>query len=1115
MVAVLFATFVFAQEATLKHSFTFEEGTYDETAVYDQVGELVGTLGGDKISIADGKATVSGASVNSDGWISMDGTELALNTYSSGVSIEVFLETGMTLNSSYTMLAYFGTSTPGNGCFWIQPTRAGNETRIETNNTSSTITALLSGYEVDDGEKHHLVAILSPDDLTYYLDGVVIAEASTGGSDYISTIGTDVANIFRGVDGWNDPNYNASLETFNIYEGVLDHATLVNHAGEYLGIQLDNVLLDTIGSTLGTFNMGFDPENFDYELTVPYGTTSLQLTAIPDANVSTVTMYDGLGNEITDGIVTYGEDGIDVEIIVTGADGVTTVSYYVAIYIDDPEKVATLSDIQLSAGSLNIPFEAYTTEYKAFILEGTTPVTVTGIPTWEGATVTGGGSIDMSSGEASTTITVTSEDGNAVREYTIDLFWTILEPGSEYYIVHELSNYAMTGNLNAAPMISPIVVGDSAQIFTIEESGVDKQYYLKNRKDLYVALAKTANVWDMTVRANLTSDRDSSRFNFEEFEPGRFIIHSYKRDAFENDLLGTNNTSVGSIFSDKWYGNNLTYWSLVPVTQVNLTNILSSLTLDVVPLRPVFDPMREEYSVVFPIGTTTVNVEAVANDAASTVSGAGAIDVSNGEGTITITVTPSGGGMAKNYYIHYKVDAEAVMTHSYTFADGTAQDMVGDADGEVNGGEIVDGAFTSTVDGDYIVLPAADIAINTYSSITLEAYIMAGENPGWTMLSYFGNNSGGSNCLWISVARNDDVSRVETATYGGATNVNTTEPSPGELVHVVGVISNDTVSFYYNGQLAGKNATNANYQIAQIENLTAWLGHGAYNDPDWKGTIYEFNIYEGMLDAETIAQRAINFPVEDESSNATLSDLQVNGSSIANFNPYDLSYSMMAESSEVPTVTATPKNENATVEIIDATELPGETQIVVTAADGTTQTTYTIYFNVVLSSDAFLTDIQVDGESLAGFATGVLTYEVKLPSGTTDVPTVTATASDAGASVVITAAAGIPGTTKIEVTAADGVTVVTYRVNFSLETSAFELNDGSIQVYPTITNNSITVKTNAAKGMVTVYNSSAQVVYKNAITSQEENISLPYNDMFVVKVETSAGMKTFKVIRNN
>jgi hypothetical protein len=57
---------------------------------------------------------------------------------------------------------------------------------------------------------------------------------------------------------------------------------------------------------------------------------------------------------------------------------------------------------------------------------------------------------------------------------------------------------------------------------------------------------------------------------------------------------------------------------------------------------------------------------------------------------------------------------------------------------------------------------------------------------------------------------------------------------------------------------------------------------------------------------------------------------------------------------------------------------------------------------------------------------------VNLVEGTTVVPTVSATATDANANINITAATSIPGTTTIVVTAEDGTTTKTYNVSFAI-----------------------------------------------------------------------------------
>ncbi|NOV02780.1 family 20 glycosylhydrolase, partial [Paenibacillus planticolens] len=65
------------------------------------------------------------------------------------------------------------------------------------------------------------------------------------------------------------------------------------------------------------------------------------------------------------------------------------------------------------------------------------------------------------------------------------------------------------------------------------------------------------------------------------------------------------------------------------------------------------------------------------------------------------------------------------------------------------------------------------------------------------------------------------------------------------------------------------------------------------------------------------------------------------------------------------------------------------------------------------------------------FTGGQKTYDVKLPAGTTTIPTVTATPKVAASNVVITQAATLPGTATVQVTAVDS-SVSTYIVNFKV-----------------------------------------------------------------------------------
>lgn len=86
------------------------------------------------------------------------------------------------------------------------------------------------------------------------------------------------------------------------------------------------------------------------------------------------------------------------------------------------------------------------------------------------------------------------------------------------------------------------------------------------------------------------------------------------------------------------------------------------------------------------------------------------------------------------------------------------------------------------------------------------------------------------------------------------------------------------------------------------------------------------------------------------------------------------------------------------------------------------------------SIDASLSDLTLDGTTIAGFSPSNTTYDVELPNGTTVPPTVAGVATQAGngaSNVDVTQAIGVPGTATLDVTAPDGTTTRLYTVNFT------------------------------------------------------------------------------------
>ena len=87
-------------------------------------------------------------------------------------------------------------------------------------------------------------------------------------------------------------------------------------------------------------------------------------------------------------------------------------------------------------------------------------------------------------------------------------------------------------------------------------------------------------------------------------------------------------------------------------------------------------------------------------------------------------------------------------------------------------------------------------------------------------------------------------------------------------------------------------------------------------------------------------------------------------------------------------------------------------------------------YGVAISSDAKLKTLNFGNSSIAGFSPATTTYNIELPSGTIQVPKLSATVNESHATKVITNAVSLPGTSKVVVTAEDGSTL-TYTVNFS------------------------------------------------------------------------------------
>jgi hypothetical protein len=167
----------------------------------------------------------------------------------------------------------------------------------------------------------------------------------------------------------------------------------------------------------------------------------------------------------------------------------------------------------------------------------------------------------------------------------------------------------------------------------------------------------------------------------------------------------------------------------------------------------------------------------------------------------------------------------------------------------------------------------------------------------------------------------------------------------------------------------------------------------------------------------------------------------------------------------------------------------------------------------IFSSDATLSDLKVNGTTVTGFVAGTLAYNVSLPAGTTTVPTVTATPTDAGAAVVITPATSLTGdaaarTTKIDVTSHDKTTVKNYTITFTVATSVEKNIAGKFTVYPVPVHSILTASGIEDVTLIEVYDLTGNKIFSEKCQGEnfrQLNVASLSHGIYFIKFTTPQG----------
>ena len=191
-------------------------------------------------------------------------------------------------------------------------------------------------------------------------------------------------------------------------------------------------------------------------------------------------------------------------------------------------------------------------------------------------------------------------------------------------------------------------------------------------------------------------------------------------------------------------------------------------------------------------------------------------------------------------------------------------------------------------------------------------------------------------------------------------------------------------------------------------------------------------------DASSTSTYKLNFSVAKQ-DNANLNNIFVNNVEIDGFSSDKLDYEIdWVAGSVLPMFTY--EKADATQQVIVKNSNWAGCTFVVTAQNGISQT-YTVKYNVLNSNYALLSDIMfynettMSYESMSGFDAETLEYNIELPWRTAVLPAIQPVPGSKGQRITINEG-GVDGPTTIDVLAQDGVTTVTYKLNFSTEKSS-------------------------------------------------------------------------------
>ena len=260
---------------------------------------------------------------------------------------------------------------------------------------------------------------------TVKVNGTTVASGTASGSIALAVGQNTITTVVTAQDG----------TTTTTYTVVVTRAASSN-------ANLSNLALSS-----GTLSPSFSANTTSYTASVANAVSAITVTPVTSSGFATVTVNGTtVASGSASGSIALAVGQNTITTVVTAQDG-TTIKTYTVVVTRAPSAVATLSNLALSSGTLSPSFASGTTSYTASVANSVTAITVTptvsdatATVTVNGTTVASGsasGSIALAVGQNTITTVVTAQDGTTNSTYTV----VVTRAGSS---VATLSNLALS-----------------------------------------------------------------------------------------------------------------------------------------------------------------------------------------------------------------------------------------------------------------------------------------------------------------------------------------------------------------------------------------------------------------------------------------------------------------------------------------------------------------------------------------------------------------------------------------------------------------------------------------------------------------------------------------------